>query len=105
MCGCCYIFAAVASLEGQLAKKYNDKLTKISDQGFLNCARNGYFVDRNGVVEPLRSGVIQAFGYSSNGCNGGNSDAIFQYAKYNGYLKLADNPYKAVVILRKIEKF
>ena len=96
MCGCCYIFAGVASLEGQYAKTYG-KLLSISEQNFLNCVKSGYFVDRNGIVEPLQPNVIQAFGYSANGCNGGNADAVFQYNKYNGFALLSSQPYLATV--------
>jgi hypothetical protein len=99
MCGCCYIFAASAALEGQYAKRYG-KLVSISDQNFMNCVKSGYFVDRNGVVEPLKPGIIQAFAYSSNGCNGGNADSVFQFNKYNGFLPLSNVPYKGTVSLK-----
>ena len=96
MCGCCYVFAATAALEGQYAKKYG-KLMSISDQNFLNCVKSGYFVDRAGVVEPLTPGIIQAFGFSASGCNGGSADSVFQYNKYNGFFPLANLPYSGAV--------
>jgi C1A family cysteine protease len=96
MCGCCYIFAATAALEGQYAKNYG-KLLSLSDQNFLNCVKSGYFVDKNGVVEPKKPGIVQAFGFSVNGCNGGNADAVFIYNKYNGFLPLSSAPYRTTV--------
>ena len=95
-CGCCYVFAATAALEGLYAKQYA-RLFNISEQNFLDCTKNGYFVDYNGVVEPLQTGIISAFGYSANGCNGGNADSILQYAKFNGFVLQAANPYKSAV--------
>ncbi len=96
MCGCCYVFAATAALEGQYAKNYG-KLINISDQNFLNCAKSGYFVDKNGVVEPKQPGIIMAFGFSVNGCNGGNADAVLMYNKYNGFVPISSAPYKTTV--------
>ena len=95
-CGCCYVFSATAALEGQYAKYYG-RLYNVSEQNFLNCIKNGYFVDYNGVVEPLQPGVIQAFAYSANGCNGGNADAVLQFAKFNGFVLQTISPYQATV--------
>jgi hypothetical protein len=98
MCGSCYVFAATAALEGQYVKKYGE-LISMSDQNFLNCVKSGYFVDKNGVVEPKKPGIVQAFGFSVNGCDGGNADAVFIYNKYNGFLPLSSAPYRTTVSL------
>ena len=94
-CGCCYVFAATAALEGLYAKQYG-KLYNMSEQNFLDCAKNGYFVDYDGVVEPLQASVT-AFAFSTNGCNGGNADAVLQYAKYNSFVLQENDPYTTAV--------
>ena len=98
MCGCCYVFAATAALEGQYAKQFG-RLMSISEQNFLDCTRSGYFLDYKGVVEPSQHNIITSFGYIANGCNGGNADAVLQYARFNGFVLSAKRPYKAKVCL------
>lgn len=79
-------------MEGHYAKQYG-KLMRISEQNFLDCTKSGYFVDYKGIVEPMQYNIITSFGYSANGCNGGNSDSVFQFVKFNGFITAAKKPY------------
>ena len=99
LCSCCTVFAATASYEGAFYKKYKT-LLDISEQNFLDCTKSGFFTDYNGTVEPLISGQPVKYMYSANGCAGGNSEAVFQYAFYNGFFLSSTKPYTGSV--RKI---
>ena len=94
-CSACHVFAATASLESLYAIKYK-KLLNISEQNFIECAKSGYFIDFNRVVEPL-NGNVKNWVYKHLGCQGGNIDAILQYAYYNGFVLSNLKPYTGVV--------
>lgn len=40
-CGCCYAFASMCALEGQMAKKYG-KLNSLSEQNIVDCSKGAY---------------------------------------------------------------
>ena len=58
----------------------------------IDCSKSGTFVDKLEIVEPKVSNT-KSFFYTANGCNGGNSDAAFQFAKYNTIQSLANYPF------------
>lgn len=78
-CNSCYIFAAVASLESQIAIRDGTAPLKISEQTLVECVRN--------PVQPSPYG----------GCNFGRAEWAWNYTKYdNGPSKSVDyNPYNA----------
>jgi C1A family cysteine protease len=94
-CSACHVFAATASLESLYAIKYK-KLLNISEQNFIDCAKSGSFIDFKGEVEPL-NGPVKNWIYTHLGCQGGNIDAIFQYAYRNGFVSSNVKPYTGVV--------
>ena len=66
-CGCCYAFAAINSLEGQIKKKFN-QLLMLSNQQVVDCG--------------------------GNGCNGGNALGAFTYIKNaGGIIQESDYPF------------
>ena len=79
------------ALEGQIFRQMG-RLLSISEQYIINCARNGYFVDSLGLVEPKAPGSTNTFFYTANGCNGGSIDAAFQFFKYNGFKTTTNYP-------------
>ena len=58
----------------------------------IDCSKSGFFVDKQEIVEPKVSNT-KSFLYTANGCNGGNADAAFQFAKYNTIQSLANYPF------------
>eukprot|EP00994_Dinema_validum_P000813 NODE_1157_length_1072_cov_606.227761_g894_i0.p1 GENE.NODE_1157_length_1072_cov_606.227761_g894_i0~~NODE_1157_length_1072_cov_606.227761_g894_i0.p1 ORF type:complete len:304 (+),score=44.98 NODE_1157_length_1072_cov_606.227761_g894_i0:54-965(+) len=69
-CGSCYTFAAVASMEGQYAKKHHN-LTQLSDEEALDCCDCG-------------------------GCGGGNPSCVIKCVSGNKGLTTTQNyPYRA----------
>ncbi|KAL7012427.1 hypothetical protein ACKWTF_014845 [Chironomus riparius] len=57
-CGCCYAFASMCALEGQMAKKYG-QLSSLSEQNIVDCSKGSYG--------------------GNWGCDGGFAEPTFQY--------------------------
>ena len=73
-CGSCWAFSAVATLEGQFAKK-NKSLESLSEQNLVDCAYN----------------------FGNEGCDGGWPNAALSYVRYNhGIDDEDDYPYQAI---------
>jgi len=74
MCGGCWAFAAMGTIEGQW-KAAGNPIVSMSPQQFIDCASNNVTMDN----------------YSCYGCNGGFANNAFLYAAGNGGL----DPYTA----------
>ncbi|XP_070507819.1 procathepsin L-like [Chironomus tepperi] len=76
-CGCCFAFASMCALEGQMAKKYR-KLVSLSEQNILDCTYNNV---------------------SGNwGCDGGFAEQTFQYVLTNkGVDSSISYPYEGIL--------
>jgi hypothetical protein len=90
-CNSCWAFAAAGALESHNFKK-TGKLVEFSEQQLIDCSKSGQFIDRAAIVEPKITN-IKAFQYTANGCNGGNFDSAFMFAKYNSIKDTKTYPF------------
>jgi C1A family cysteine protease len=77
MCGSCWAFSAVGAMESRYAIANNGSLFSLSEQQLVDC----------------QTSVLN---YTSEGCNGGESDEAFQYAAKYGMMNESDYVYTAV---------
>ncbi|CAG9810838.1 unnamed protein product [Chironomus riparius] len=76
-CGCCFAFASMCALEGQMAKKYG-QLKSLSEQNIVDCTYN-----------PVTGNW---------GCDGGFAEQTFQYVKDNNGVASRDSyPYEGAL--------